>query len=162
MRRDVAAQLECDRRVPAEPNRAQCSAPLDAVDVCPHRLPGHRSEADEPARRERLSPEVEEFAEGDPRSRSDFDDADGGSSPRRVRAGAFEHVGSDRSPWWRNCDSGWNDDDAPACEELQVHAETSRVAPIAAKRADAAPMGGTSGPHRSAWGRATAARPRKP
>src|SRR5919109_4831051 len=72
--RKVASDLEHDRRVPVQRDRARIAVPSHAIHECIHLLTRARSKAEQATRRKGLSPHVEKLAERHPGSLDDLNE----------------------------------------------------------------------------------------
>jgi hypothetical protein len=135
MRRDVSAELEHDLSVPSQRNRAQIATPALPPDEGKDR--GRRPEAGNPMRADLLSPESEEIAESRAAAEAHLDNPGRIERPERIGAAAGYDPRKIQPGGFRDSDRSRHDHDLPSDEQLEVDAESSCPAGLAAEAPDA-------------------------
>jgi hypothetical protein len=139
MRRHERAQLEHDLGVAAQRDPAEISAPFAAAHEAPYALVWSPPKARQSRTGQRLAPDVEELSEPQTDVGADLDHARRRPRPGGVgaAAGGDERPPAELGPG--QADAGRDDYHAPACEELDVHAETWSPRSRAAKPCNGQP-----------------------
>lgn len=135
MRWNEAPELEHDLRVPQQRDRTRITTPDVPVHPGTDALDADGAETDQPTPAERLPPNREELSECRRNARDELDYPGRLSGPDRVRAptGGLQRV---QAQGWRDPDTRWDEHDPATSEQLEMSADTPRVAARAGEPGD--------------------------